>query len=399
MRFLLIDDDPEYRRLLRYHLEVEWPDAAVDEHQPSSAGRRPGDVALDGVDVVLLGHPLAGETGFFWLERLRRRDGCPPVLVFAEPSDEFLAVDALKAGAASYFPKAKLTHGRLISAVKGEAAVRGGEGEAAPVVEAGFQGTRRHRFVEKLHATDLSTVYLAEDEDTGERVVCKVVQHRPDAAGGRLFDRFLLEYEVIATVHHPHVVRIFDLGIADDHAYIVMEHFSAGSLADRLDDTLEPGRALGYVRQIGGALKAIHAAGILHRDLKPANVMFRPDDTLALIDFGLAKQLRLHAALTGTGQIFGTPYYMSPEQGHAEPADERSDIYSLGCIFYEMLAGHRPFVASTAMGVIYKHAHAARPRLGAGLAHLQEALDRMLAVKPEERFQSAGEMLSALEVL
>jgi serine/threonine protein kinase len=150
------------------------------------------------------------------------------------------------------------------------------------------------------------------------------------------------------------------------------------------------------MRQIAGALAAIHDAGILHRDLKPANIMFRDDGSLALIDFGLAKQMRLHAAITGTGQIFGTPYYMSPEQGHAEPTDERSDLYSLGCIFYEMLTGERPFTASSPMGVIYRHAHAPRPRLSRALTHYQPVLDRLLAVDRYERYQSAEELLTAL---
>jgi serine/threonine protein kinase len=124
--------------------------------------------------------------------------------------------------------------------------------------------------------------------------------------------------------------------------------------------------------------------------------MFREDGTLALIDFGLAKQMRLHAALTGTGQIFGTPYYMSPEQGHAEPTDERSDIYSLGCIFYEMLTGERPFTASSPMGVIYRHAHAPRPRLGRQLTHFQPLVDRMLAVERLARYECATDVLAEL---
>lgn len=400
MRVLIIDDDPEFRRLLRYHLEVEWPDALINEHQPSSAGCQPDAVGLSGVDAVLLGYPVANEKAFFWLQQLRRRLDCPPIVLFAEPSNELIAVDALKAGAASFFPKSNIKHRRLIETVRDE--VGSGRPEATGVVfvsDSGFNGTRKHRFLAKLHTTDLSSVYLAEAEDSGERVVFKVVQHVPDSGGGRLFDRFLQEYEVVAKVRHPNVVRIFDLGVADDHAYIVMEYFAAGSLAERLRDALEPDHALGYLRQLGSALSAIHSAGILHRDLKPANVMFRPDDTLALIDFGLAKQLRLHAAITGTGQIFGTPYYMSPEQGHAEPADERSDIYSLGCMFYEMLTGDRPFVASTAMGVIYKHAHAPRPRLGRSLARLQAPLDRMFAIRPADRYQNVAEMLDSLAVL
>jgi serine/threonine protein kinase len=107
----------------------------------------------------------------------------------------------------------------------------------------------------------------------------------------------------------------------------------------------------------------------------------------------------LRAAITGAGQIFGTPFYMSPEQGHAEPADERSDIYSLGCIFYEMLTGQRPFTAPSAMGVIYKHAHAPRPRLGGKLRSLQPPLDRMLAARAGDRYQSVTELLADLEAL
>jgi serine/threonine protein kinase len=172
-----------------------------------------------------------------------------------------------------------------------------------------------------------------------------------------------------------------------------MEYLAGGSLAKRLLRTLSRAEALDYGLQIARALSAIHRAGILHRDLKPANVMFRDDDTVALIDFGLAKQMKLEAAITGTGQIFGTPYYMSPEQGHADPVDERSDIYSLGCIFYEMLKGTRPFVADSPMAVIYLHANAPRPVLTDGLEDLQPLLDGMLAVDPDDRFQSDGELI------
>jgi CheY-like chemotaxis protein len=399
LRFLIIDDDANYRQLLRYHLEVEWPDAVMDEHQPSSAGPLPQTLDLTGVDLVLLGHPVSSHEGLGFLRLLRQRQDCPPVLVFAADSDEFLAVDALKAGAANFFPKDRVKHQRLIGVVRGELRVERLDPTGELLVgHKALDGTRKRRLVAKLYAGDLSSVYLAESEDDGERIALKVLRHVPDAGGGRLFDRFLQEYEVIARVQHPNVVRIFDLGVADDHAYIAMEYLGAGSLAERLRRAVEPAVAAGYTRQIAGALAAIHDAGILHRDLKPANIMFRDDGTLALIDFGLAKQMRLHAAITGTGQIFGTPYYMSPEQGHAEPTDERSDLYSLGCILYEMLTGERPFTASSPMGVIYRHAHAPRPRLSRALTHLQPLLDRLLAVDRFERYQSAAELLAALDL-
>jgi eukaryotic-like serine/threonine-protein kinase len=400
LRFLIIDDDADYRQVLRYHLEVEWPDAVIDEHQPSSGGPIAASLDLTGVDLVLLSHPLSGHEGLEFLKTLRGRSDCPPVLLFAQMSDEFLAVDALKSGAANFFPKDRVKHQRLIEVVRGELRVRRIDATGELLLNhKALNGARKRRVIAKLYAGDLSSVYLAEAEDGGERIALKVLRHVPDVGGGRLFDRFLQEYEVIARVRHANVVRISDLGVADDHAYIAMEYLAAGSLGERLQKALAPETAAEYLRQIAGALAAIHEAGILHRDLKPANIMFRSDGSLALIDFGLAKQMRLHAAITGTGQIFGTPYYMSPEQGHAEPTDERSDLYSLGCILYEMLTGDRPFTSTSPMGVIYKHAHAPRPRLSRALTHFQPVLDRLLAVDRLERYQSARELLAALDTL
>jgi eukaryotic-like serine/threonine-protein kinase len=152
------------------------------------------------------------------------------------------------------------------------------------------------------------------------------------------------------------------------------------------------------LRQMAEALGAIHRVGILHRDLKPGNVMLRRDGTIALIDFGLAKQLALHAEITATGEIFGTPYYMSPEQGHGREVDERSDIYSLGVIFWEMLTGRKPFLAPTSMGVIYKHSHAPIPELPPDLQPVYGRLaERLLAKDPRDRFQSAFDLLHALD--
>ena len=118
MRFLIIDDDADYRRVLRYHLEVEWPDATIQEYQPSSAGSLTQAFPLADLDIVLLGYPLLHEENLSLLRTLRARPGCPPVILFAANGDEFLAVNAMKAGAADYFPKSRLTHLRLIGSVR-----------------------------------------------------------------------------------------------------------------------------------------------------------------------------------------------------------------------------------------------------------------------------------------
>ena len=153
-------------------------------------------------------------------------------------------------------------------------------------------------------------------------------------------------------------------------------------------------QAYRLTREIAGALGELHRSGIMHRDLKPTNVMFREDDSLVLIDFGLAKQAKLRAEITGTGEIFGTPYYMSPEQGHGGEVDERGDIYALGVIFFEMLTGRKPYDGESAMSVIIQHRQGPLPQLPDELARFQPCIERMMAKRPEDRFQSIDELLA-----
>jgi eukaryotic-like serine/threonine-protein kinase len=259
---------------------------------------------------------------------------------------------------------------------------------------------RGHRCIRQVGSGGMCKIYLAESERAGTLVVLKVFSQVPDVSERFVgFDRFLQEYEIVAGLKHKNIVQIYDLGIADDHAYIAMEHFPAGDLRERMKQPVMPAMALQNLEQIASALEAIHSVGVLHRDLKPANVMLRVDGSLCLIDFGLAKANETEASLTGTREIFGTPYYMSPEQGHAEIIDARSDLYSLGVVFYEMLIGRKPFTGATAMEVIYKHKRADLPEIAPQFAKYEALLRRLLAKSPENRFQSAGELLAAISAL
>jgi serine/threonine protein kinase len=232
-------------------------------------------------------------------------------------------------------------------------------------------------------------------------VVLKVLRDSPSAGDEHTqFTRFLQEYELISKVRHPNVVSIFDLGIADDHAYLAMEYFARGDLRSPIASGLDGSEALTYLAQMAAALQVVHAVGVLHRDLKPGNIMLRADGTVALIDFGLAKHVRMDAPeITATGEIFGTPYYMSPEQGHGQSLDERSDLYSLGVIFYEMLMRKKPYMAQTPMGVIYMHANAPIPLLPEELRKYQPLLNGLLAKDPIHRFVSASALLTKIEEL
>jgi eukaryotic-like serine/threonine-protein kinase len=254
-----------------------------------------------------------------------------------------------------------------------------------------------HRFLKTLGRGATSSVYLMERERNASLVVAKVFRRVPDKVDQYVpLQRFLQEYEVISDIRHPNVVQIFDLGIADDMAFIVMEYFAGGHLGHRLAGGMPAEQALEYLAQIARALDAIHAVGVLHRDLKPANIMLRDDGSLALIDFGVAKLRDSAAELTSLGELFGTPYYMSPEQGEGAPVDERADIYSLGVVFHEMLTGRKPYVAGSPVAIIWKHRHAPMPVLPAPFESLQPLLAQMMAKDPARRFVSAGALLDAL---
>ena len=397
MRILIVDQDRDYRQGLIYHLRVRWPDALIDEHDPGIRGFVTTELVRQaGYDLVLLASPLPDQSLADALLALQAgRD--VPVVVFADGGDEFLAVEAIQAGARYYFPKDRVRHVHLIETLETLARAAGPSVAVDPFAAAQMSEVKGYRPLRRLHSGELSVVYLAERMD-GERAVLKLLKQISDEGEERerIFNRFVQEYELIAQIKHPGVVAISELGVADDHAFIAMEYLAAGSLAERLRASVTPLEAIEYVRQIAQALKVIHGAGILHRDLKPANVMLRSDGSLALIDFGLAKTLRLEAAITGSARIFGTPYYMSPEQGYGDNLDPRADIYSLGVMFVEMLTGAPPYVGGSPFGVIYQHQQAPRPQLPGNLETFQSLVDGMMAADPADRFGDSEQLLQAL---
>jgi len=238
-------------------------------------------------------------------------------------------------------------------------------------------------------------VYLAEREHDGLRVALKVLDKRLRA--DPIFrERFVREYKLLSSLNNEHVARIYDQGFAGDQAYIAMEFLPSGTLASRIHEGISTRAALRLTLQIARALDTIHTAGIVHRDLKPSNILFRADGRPVIVDFGLAKDLGVNSTLTIAGKLLATPRYMSPEQCMGKPVDQRSDLYSLGVVVYEMLAGKKIYDAANPAELVRLHVNTPAPRLRDDIAMHQPLLDRLLAKAPEDRFQSAAEVCNAV---
>ncbi len=395
-RFMIIDAQAEFRSLLMHHITTRWPDATITSYDPVALGHLPDEFSGAGNDVIMLGSRHGDDRdGVEALERFLQRRKFPPVIYFATNED---AEEADDLSPDAVFIRNDFAHDALIESLEdlllpGEKVASTGSLFVGGIDTGSHPVIKGYSLMRKLSSTAYSGVYLAEQLSSKRQMVLKVLRQMPGVGQGLgTFDRFLQEYETIADLDHPNIVKIYDLGVSDDHAHIAMEYIEGGDLGDKIDAGVSQTDAVNYFRQVASSLAAVHAKNILHRDLKPANVMVRADGSVALIDFGLAKRAEREIAITARTKISGTPFYMSPEQGHGNTVDARSDIYSLGAMFFELLTGDKPFTGDTAMGVIYQHAQAAIPSLPDHLSHYQDLIDRLLAKKPEDRLQSAAEI-------
>ena len=405
MRLLLIAECPSLEALIRAQVAHHWPEGEVRLWSPQHQGSLPAEFLAQGYDAVLIAERWSGTEGLDWLRELSARPGFAKTVFVADQPHATLVRTAAAAGAHAVLDVSgsePVQWRALLQEVAdaqrlalGDWRVSDQAREAQRFGDAYIPGYRRVRV---LARGPVSQLYIAESAKIGALVALKLTHAGREATGVDLaFERFLQEYDIADRLHHPNIVRLFELGVADDHAYLAMEYFPLGDLRRRMQLGLSPAESLAIAAQLAQVLSVIHEAGVVHRDLKPSNVMMRTESQIALIDFGLAKRLALDLDLTDRGLIFGTPHYMSPEQGHGEPVDGRSDLYSLGVLLFEMLAGGKPFTAETPMAVLYCHRHQALPSLPDPVRHLQPLVHRLLAKRPEDRFQNAAAAALAIE--
>jgi len=403
VKVLIIDDDEDLRNILAHYLKQEWPEVAIEQFDPLERDMPDLSFPLGGYDIMILDYMLGRGDGLEWLQQFKTRADCPPVIFLTGAGSEIIAVRAMKAGADDYQRKQELTRERLVTSVRELARDRIERTQVRPELQArqaGHELGARIRIpgikvLRLIGEGGMARVYLASREGDDEPLVAKIL--RSEVTGDKqALERFIEEYNLVARIRSRHVARIHSHGMSGELAYLVMEFFDGGDLNRRLaGKALPPEECLRIFRELMFALGDIHEQGILHRDLKPQNLMFRADGSLAILDFGIAKQVDA-IDRTQHGEILGTPRYMSPEQVRGSALDLRTDIYSAGVLLYQMLTGTHLFEGESAVEVALHHLNTQPPELPGHLAPYQRLMDKLIDKDRDVRFRNADEVIGFL---
>src|ERR1700678_3574390 len=401
---LVVGGDTKRLQWLTHHFTSHWPNAEVST-VPAEESAALNRLLLERTpDAVILQVDFADEAAaralLLHMKQMLQVQPALHCILLAENGAEMSAVRALKGGAKDYLPLARITRDQLLTAITEACAKRRAAAQAAramsqPGMENSGISVPGYSIAKEIATSNFSQCYLARSERLRRNVVLKVMNRGESQRELDDAERFQREYEIISSISHRAIAEIYDFGSQPRHLYLAMEYFPCGDLRDRLRNPLSVDESLYYLRAIAEALRVIHVFGILHRDLKPANVMLREDNSPVLIDFGLARR-SVEAGTTSVGQVLGSPYYISPEQSQGQKVDARTDLYSLGVMFFEMLTGHRPYIGKSAMEIMEQHAAAPVPRLPSHVALQQALVDRLMAKEISHRYTSADELLADL---
>ncbi len=436
---LVIDDSSDYRALLKQLIVSNYPNAQVEEYDPDMKGIPEKSRNWKEVSMVLLDYDLGleNENGLDWLQIMMTYPDMPPIVILTTETSTTTTVRALKLGAANYLLKTDINSDNIVSKFTESFELAGLNQESSMSTskhgdnlndDAMFDLTAmpalENILTEETQAPDfadisddnephiiipgysilkeiakggMSTVLLAKRLEDNLDVVLKVLFTKglEDSSG---LKRFIQEYDLISAMNHPHIIRIYERAFASEFAYIALEYLPQGDLSKRILDGISTETAMSYLRQIALGLGAIHKLNIIHRDLKPRNILFHDDGRLIITDFGAAKIISdKMKEITMNNMVVGTPYYMSPEQCSGMKLDRRSDIYSLGVLFYLMLTGKKLFTANSISMLIQAHINDPIPELPVELSKYQPLIEGMLAKDPDERFQIVDELIAGID--
>jgi len=263
---------------------------------------------------------------------------------------------------------------------------------------------KKYELLNKLGEGGFASVYLAKDTTLGRQVAIKVLNSQLPANDPTFLKRFEREAQTVAQLNHSNIIDVYEFGQEDGRYFIVMPYLSGPDLSHllRQQGPLEVEQVLQIAEQVGEALDYAHSRGIIHRDVKPPNVIFNEQGNAILTDFGIVKMVDETTALTQTGGVIGTPFYMAPEQWATGKMDSRTDLYALGVMVYQMLTGQVPFSGETPPRIMYSHLNETPPpphNLNPALpSAVGKVLLKILAKSPEQRYQTAAEFCADLRV-
>lgn len=400
----IVDGSNGLRDILKTFMSLEWPDAHIEDIDPYSQTLRGAHLAnTAGGSILLLGAIGSLAEAKNTIARMHARAMYPAIILLV-PRDLAMQETALmEAGAVAVFPKDSLSHQALSAVIKRLV------NPDAPQADAPVYGDFRfelgseveqvriagYRPVKQLASGPLARVFEAARTSDGARTIVKIMTAAPIRSPEAVHE-FCERYPFFATQTNRYTVPYLDAGIAGLWPYVVLEYLPFGDLKSRMSAALGPDEACRILFKLAVALSTLHAKDIAHLDVKPENIFFRNEHDLVLIDFNISANFGSVPRVAIGGEVLGSPYYMSPEQAQGQPIDGRSDLYSVGVIFYEMLMGETPFAAKSHAEIIFRHIHDEIPWLPQRLRAYQGIVDRLMAKHVNDRFSSAAEL--ALEL-
>jgi len=251
--------------------------------------------------------------------------------------------------------------------------------------------------LKKVAKGGMARVFLAIQEAVGRSIALKTLPKK--LCTDKSLTKLFLQEANCGVLNHPNIITIYDAGETESHLYIAMEYLHGGDLKQKIKKGISQTEVINIITKISEALAYAHSKGFIHRDIKPGNIIFNEENQPILADFGIARAVSFSDQTVIDGMVMGTPHYTSPEQVSSDIVDHRTDLYSLGIVYYEMLMGKKPFVADTPFALIYKHLEEAPPQLDKKFKEHQPIIHKLMAKKPKNRYASAFDLIEDLAKL